>query len=308
MPATLIDGKAIAQQIRAELAPRIAAVHGRLGRPPALAIVLVGDDPGSEVYVGHKLKEAEAVGIAVGLHRIPGSASLADVLACVERFNAKAEIDGILVQSPLPDAMGPGAERSVFDTIAPDKDVDGFSPVSAGRLVHNEPSLRPCTPAGIVAMLERSGVAIEGKRAVVVGRSDIVGKPMALLLLHRNATVTICHSKTRDLGSITREADLLVAAVGRPALLTADAIKPGAVVVDVGMNRITDADQARKIFAAHPQRLAVFERRGAVLVGDVHPDAAETAGMLTPVPGGVGPLTVAMLLANTVEAAEMHVK
>jgi methylenetetrahydrofolate dehydrogenase (NADP+)/methenyltetrahydrofolate cyclohydrolase len=308
MPATLIDGKAIAEQIRAELAPRVAAAQERLGRPPALAIVLVGDDPGSEIYVGHKLAEAEAAGIAVTLHRIGAAAALAEVLDCVERFNADPAIDGILVQSPLPAPMGPGAERAVFDTIAPGKDVDGFSPVSAGKLVHNEAALRPCTPAGIVEMLERSGVAIAGKRAVVVGRSDIVGKPMALLLLHRDATVTICHSKTRDLGSITREADLLVVAAGRPALIAPADVKPGAVVVDVGMNRLADAAQARAILAAHPKRLAVFERRGTVLVGDVHPDAVETAGMLTPVPGGVGPLTVAMLLANTVQAAEMHAK
>ena len=308
MPATLIDGNAIAKQLLAELEPRIANVHRRLGRRPSLAIILAGDDPASELYVSHKLKMAEDNGIAVTLHRLPASASLAETLADVEQFNANADIDGILVQSPLPEGMGPGAERCVFDTIDPGKDVDGFSPASAGRLVQNQPGFEPCTPAGIIEMLERSGIEIEGKRAVVVGRSDIVGKPMALLLLHRNATVTICHSKTRELRSITREADLLVSAVGRPAMLTSDDVKPGAVVVDVGINRITDPDLARSIFAAYPQRLAVFERRGTILVGDVHPGVAETASALTPVPGGVGPLTKAMLMCNTVKAAELHAK
>lgn len=306
MSATLIDGKRIAQQIRDDLAPRVSAVREQLGRPPALAIVLVGDDPASEVYVRNKLKTAEAAGMGVRFEPLPASTSLAGTLERVRAFNADETVDGILVQSPLPAAIGADAERQVFDTIDPDKDVDGFSPISAGRLVQNRPGFVPCTPAGVIEMLERSGVEIEGKRAVIVGRSDIVGKPMAMLLLHRNATVTICHSRTRDLPAVARQADLLVAAIGRPAMITADYVKPGAIVVDVGINRVDDAAEARKIFAAHPKRLAVFERRGSVLVGDVHPAVAETAGMLTPVPGGVGPLTIAMLMSNTVKAAELR--
>lgn len=304
MAARLLDGKAIGERIRDELGPRIAAVRERLGRPPGLAIVLVGEDPASQVYVKSKLKTAEASGMAVELEELPATATLADALAVVDRFNASAAIDGILVQSPLPKAMGADAEQHVFDRIDPDKDVDGFSPLSAGRLVQNRDGFVPCTPAGVIEMLERSDVAIEGKLAVVVGRSDIVGKPMAMLLLHRNATVTICHSRTRDLPAVCREADLLVAAIGRPAMITPDYVKPGAVVVDVGINRLTEAAEVERIFANHPKRVAVFEKRGQILVGDVHPDVVETAGLLTPVPGGVGPLTIAMLMANTVTSAE----
>jgi methylenetetrahydrofolate dehydrogenase (NADP+) / methenyltetrahydrofolate cyclohydrolase len=200
--------------------------------------------------------------------------------------------------------MGADAEQRVFDSIDPAKDVDGFSPLSAGYLSQNRIGFAPCTPAGVIEMLDRSGVPIEGARAVVIGRSDIVGKPMAMLLLHRNATVTVCHSRTRDLPAVTREADLLVAAIGRAAMVTADYVRPGAVVVDVGMNRVTDAAEARRIFAAKPERLALFEKRGSVLVGDVHPEVENVASALTPVPGGVGPLTIAMLMANTVKAAE----
>jgi methylenetetrahydrofolate dehydrogenase (NADP+)/methenyltetrahydrofolate cyclohydrolase len=221
-------------------------------------------------------------------------------------LNASTEFDGILVQSPLPATLGADAEQRVFDEIDPAKDVDGFSPISAGHLVQNRPGFAPCTPAGVIEMLERERIEIQGSRAVVIGRSDIVGKPMAMLLLHRNATVTICHSRTRDLPAVAREADILVAAIGRPAMVTPDYVRPGAVVVDVGINRITDASLAEKIFAGHPKRLDVFRRSGAVLVGDVHPDVAETAGVLTPVPGGVGPLTIAMLMANTVRAAELR--
>jgi methylenetetrahydrofolate dehydrogenase (NADP+)/methenyltetrahydrofolate cyclohydrolase len=204
--------------------------------------------------------------------------------------------------------MGPGAEQQVFDAIDPNKDVDGFSPISAGRLVQNREGFAPCTPAGVIELLVRSKIPIEGKHAVVIGRSDIVGKPMASLLLHKNATVTICHSRTRDLPAMAREADILVAAIGRPAFVTRDYVKPGAVVIDVGINSVTSPEDARRIFAAHPERLETFERRGSVLVGDVHPDVAETAGALTPVPGGVGPLTIAMLMANTVKAAELRAR
>ncbi|HEX6999798.1 MAG TPA: bifunctional 5,10-methylenetetrahydrofolate dehydrogenase/5,10-methenyltetrahydrofolate cyclohydrolase [Gammaproteobacteria bacterium] len=307
MTARILDGKAVAEQIRNELAPRVDRVRERLGRPPALAIVLVGDDPASQVYVRNKLKTAEASGMGVKLETLPGTASLEEVLALVRRLNASPDYDGILVQSPLPKAMGADAELKVFDTIDPSKDVDGFSPVSAGRLMQNRSGFAACTPAGVIELLERCQIPMAGQRAVVIGRSDIVGKPMAMLLLHKNATVTICHSKTRDLPAVTREADLVVAATGRPAMVTADYIRPGATVIDVGINRVTDAAEARRIFAKDPARLEAFERRGSVLVGDVHPEVAETAGAITPVPGGVGPLTIAMLMANTVKAAEQRV-
>jgi methylenetetrahydrofolate dehydrogenase (NADP+)/methenyltetrahydrofolate cyclohydrolase len=305
MPATLLDGKAVAEQIRADLSERIAASRKKLGRPPGLAIVLVGDDPASEVYVRNKLRTAEESGMSVSLTRLPGSTPLAKVIATVEALNADPAVHGILVQSPLPKALGDTAEQQVFDTISPAKDVDGFSPVSAGFLAQNRPGFVPCTPAGVIEMLDRCGIAVEGKRAVVIGRSEIVGKPMALLLLRRNATVTICHSRTRDLPGVCREADILVAAIGRAGFVTRDFVKPGAVVIDVGINRVTDASEAKRLFASEPRRLALFEKNGSSLVGDVHPEVVNVAGQLTPVPGGVGPLTIAMLMANTVRAAEL---
>jgi methylenetetrahydrofolate dehydrogenase (NADP+)/methenyltetrahydrofolate cyclohydrolase len=306
--AKILDGKAVAQQIRDELTARVARVRERLGRPPALAIVLVGDDPASQVYVRNKLKTAEEAGLGIAHERLPATATLAQTLAAVRRFNEDAQVDGILVQSPLPKAMGADAEQQVFDTIDPNKDVDGFSPISAGRLVQNRDGFAPCTPTGVIELLVRSKIPIEGKHAVVIGRSDIVGKPMAMLLLHKNATVTICHSRTRDLPAMAREGDILVAAIGRPAFVTSDFVKPGAVVIDVGINTVTRAEDARRIFASRPERFEAFERRGSVLVGDVHPDVVDTAGALTPVPGGVGPLTIAMLMANTVKAAELRAR
>ena len=307
MPAQLLDGNAVAQQIRADLTDRIAAVRKRLGRPPGLTIVLVGDDPASEVYVRNKLKTAEESGMSVSLTRLGSDTPLDRVLATVSALNDDTAIDGILVQSPLPAALGDDAEQQVFDTISPAKDVDGFSPISAGFLAQNRPGFVPCTPAGVIEMLERCKIEIEGKRAVVIGRSEIVGKPMAMLLLQKNATVTICHSRTRDLPAVCREADILVAAIGRPGFVTQEFIKPGAIVIDVGINRVTDAALAKQLLASKPKRLSLFEKNGAVLVGDVHPDADEIAGQLTPVPGGVGPLTIAMLMANTVRAAELAV-
>ena len=304
MTARIIDGKAIAGTIRAELGARISGVQSALGRPPGLVIVLVGDDPASQVYVRSKLKTGEDAGMRVKLETLPATAPLTDVLALGAKYNASDEFDGILVQSPLPAAMGRDAEQRVFDAIDPSKDVDGFSPISAGLVSQNREGFAPCTPAGVIQMLERSDIEIEGKRACVIGRSDIVGKPMAMLLLHRNATVTICHSRTRDLAGVASEADILVAAIGRAAMITPEFVRPGATVVDVGMNAVTERSEAERIFERHPGRLAVFEKRGSVLVGDVHPDVAEVAGALTPVPGGVGPLTIAMLMANTVQAAE----
>lgn len=306
MSASILDGKAVAKEIRDELGARVAKVRAQLGRPPGLVILLIGDDPASEVYVRNKLKTAEESGMSVNLESMPGTTTLDETLAAVRRLNEDPQVDGILVQSPLPAAMGKGAEQKVFETIDPRKDVDGFSPISAGNLVQNRPGFAPCTPAGVIELLERSNIEIAGKRAVVIGRSDIVGKPMAMLLLHRNATVTICHSRTQDLAARAAEADLLVAAIGRPAMVTKDYVKPGAVVIDVGINRVTDADEAKRIFAGDPKRLESFARRGSILVGDVHPNVREIAGALTPVPGGVGPLTIAMLMANTVKAAEMR--
>ena len=308
MTATLLDGKAVAQQIRDELTTRVANVKKKLGRPPALAIILVGDDPASEVYVRNKLKTAEDAGMGVHLERLPSATTLAAVLSTVERFNHDSRFDGILVQSPLPKSLGKDAEQQVFDTIDPNKDVDGFSPISAGRVVQNREGFAPCTPAGVIELLVRAKIETEGKHAVVIGRSDIVGKPMAALLLHKNATVTICHSRTRDLPAMAREADILVAAIGRAAFVTPEFVKPGAVVIDVGINSVTNPEEAQRIFARYPDRLEVFRKRGSVLVGDVHPDVATTAGALTPVPGGVGPLTIAMLMANTVRAAELRAR
>ncbi len=305
MPSRLLDGNALAASIRTDLQPHVADFTRRLGRPPGLGIVLVGDNPASEIYVRNKLRAASEVGMRADLERLPPTASLAAVLGLVERLNVSPVHDGLLVQDPLPESVGEGAARRVFDAVDPRKDVDGFHPINVGRLVQKRPALVPGTPLGVIELLERSGIAIAGMRAVVIGRSDIVGKPMAMLLLHRDATVTICHSKTPDLPAIAAGADILVAAIGRPGFVTRDFVKPGATVVDVGITSVTDgALVARLVPEGHPRRDA-FERRGSIVVGDVHPTVAEVAGALTPVPGGVGPLTVAMLLSNTLRAAEM---
>jgi methylenetetrahydrofolate dehydrogenase (NADP+)/methenyltetrahydrofolate cyclohydrolase len=304
MSARVLDGTAVANQIRSELVPGVAAFTARAGRPPGLGIVLVGDDPASHVYVGAKLKSAAETGLRADSERLPADASLEDLLAVVDRLNRSDVHDGILVQSPLPDAMGADAERRVFDVVQPDKDVDGFHPINVGLLVQNRATLTACTPSGVIELLERSNIAIAGARAVVIGRSDIVGKPMALLLLHRHATVTICHSKTADLPAITRQGDIVVAAVGRTAFVRPEYVKPGTTVIDVGINRVTDRSEVEALFPERSPRRADFEKRGAMVVGDVHPDVAEVAGALTPVPGGVGPLTIALLLRNTVTAAE----
>jgi methylenetetrahydrofolate dehydrogenase (NADP+) / methenyltetrahydrofolate cyclohydrolase len=302
----ILDGTAVANQIREELRPRIAAFTARAGRPPGLGIVLAGDNPASEIYVGTKLKSAGEIGCRTDLVRLPASASLDEALAAVRRLNASDAHDGILVQSPLPDGMGPDAEQVVFDTIDPAKDVDAFTPINVGLLVQNRARLVSCTPAGIIELLDRSGIALKGAHAVVIGRSDIVGKPMALLLLHRHATVTICHSRTRNLPEVVRSADLVVAAIGRTAFVQPDWVKAGATVVDVGINRVTDPADVERLFPPDSPRRGVFAKKGALLVGDVHPAVAEVAGAITPVPGGVGPLTIAMLLHNTLVAAEQR--
>jgi len=302
--ARLLDGTAMAARIRAELLPSVQAFTTREGRPPGLGIVLVGEDPASEIYVRNKLRSAAETGLRADLERLPETASLAELLAVVERLNGSDAHDGILVQSPLPDAMGPDAERRVFDAIDPTKDVDGLHPVNVGTLVQNRALLVACTPSGVLELLERSGICIAGARAVVIGRSDIVGKPMALLLLHRHATVTICHSRTTDLPKVAAEADILVVAIGRAAFVTPEFVKRGATVVDVGANRLTDRAAVERVFGPGSKGRLTFETRGSVLVGDVHPSVADVAGALTPVPGGVGPLTIVMLLKNTLRAAE----
>jgi methylenetetrahydrofolate dehydrogenase (NADP+)/methenyltetrahydrofolate cyclohydrolase len=281
----------------------VTAFTSQHGRPPGLGIVLVGDNPASEVYVRNKLKTGSEAGFRADLERLPASATLADTLALVDRLNRSAVHDGILVQSPLPKAMGADAEQRVFDSILPEKDVDGLTPVNVGRLVQKRAVLVACTPSGIIELLDREKIPIAGRHAVVIGRSDIVGKPMALLLLHRDATVTICHSRTPNLAEVCRGADILVAAVGKAGLVTESFVKPGATVIDVGMNKVTDPAVAQSLFPEGHPRLGVFRSKGSILVGDVHPDVADVAGALTPVPGGVGPLTIAMLMRNTLRAA-----
>jgi methylenetetrahydrofolate dehydrogenase (NADP+)/methenyltetrahydrofolate cyclohydrolase len=303
MSARTLDGQALGRAMREEIRAEVTAFMQQQGRPPGLGIVLVGDDPASEVYVRNKLKTGAEIGFRTDLERLPSTATLADTLAVVERLNRSDVHDGILVQSPLPKAMGADAEQRVFDSILPAKDVDGLTPVNVGLLVQKRAVLVACTPSGVIELLDREHIQIAGRHAVVVGRSDIVGKPMALLLLHRDATVTVCHSRTPDLANVCRGADILVAAVGRAGLVTREFVKPGAAVVDVGMNTVTDAKTAEWLFPEGHPRLALFRSKGSVLVGDVHPQVVEVAGALTPVPGGVGPLTIAMLMRNTLRAA-----
>lgn len=306
MAARILDGVALAAQIRAELSARVRTFTSRAGRQPGLALVLVGNKADSQLYVNSKLKTAGEEGISGALSHLPESASLDEVLTEVQRLNEDGSVDGILVQSPLPERLGTAAMQRVFDSIDPAKDVDGVTPTNVGRLVQNRADLVACTPLGVVELLTRNGIDIAGRRAVVIGRSEIVGKPVSLLLLHRHATVTVCHSRTTDLAEITATADILVAALGRPAFVRKAFVKVGATVIDVGTNVVTDAAVANRIFAeGHPRR-GLFERKGSVLVGDVHPEVADVASALTPVPGGVGPLTIAMLMANTLKAAELR--
>ena len=302
MPATILDGNKIAAEIRAEAALAVRSMSAR-GLRPGLAVVLVGNNPASEIYVRGKVKSCEEVGIYSEKHAPAESATTEELLALVEDLNRRDEIDGILVQLPLPRQVD---SKKVLLAVDPAKDVDGFHPTNVGFLSTQRPGLVPCTPAGIMEMLERSGITIAGQEAVVVGRSDIVGKPMSMLLLNANATVTVCHSKTRDLAEVCRRADILVAAIGRAGLVTRHFVRPGATVVDVGMNRVTDAETFARLFAGNAKREETFRAKGSVLVGDVHPEVAEIAGAMTPVPGGVGPLTIAMLMSNTVKAAKLR--
>ena len=299
--ATRIDGNRIRDEIKEELRPRVARLAAHK-RPPGLVAVLVGHNPASEVYVRNKVRIAQDLGICSEKITPPDSIRTEELLALVDQLNAREEVDGILVQLPLPKQVD---TKRILLAVSPEKDVDGFHPFNVGCLVAALPAPRACTPAGIIQLLKRSNIPIAGKRAVVVGRSDIVGKPVALLLLHEHATVTICHSKTADLPGVCREADIVVAAMGRPAMIDAACIKPGATVIDVGMNSLTSRDDVARIFRNSAEKLAAFDAKGSVLVGDVDPIAmVEKSGAYTPVPGGVGPLTIAMLMANAVESAE----
>ncbi len=300
MPAQKLNGTETSKRIKEDLRPRIEKLQQQ-GVTPGLAAVLVGGDPASEIYVRGKMKACAQLGLHSEKITPPDTLSTEDMLKLVEELNQREDIDGILVQLPLPPQVD---AQQVLLAVDPAKDVDGFHPVNAGALIANREGLRACTPAGIMELLRRYDIDPKGKRAVVIGRSDIVGKPMAFLLLHSHATVTICHSRTQDLPGVAREADILVAAIGRMAFVTPDFVKPGAIVIDVGMNRFDDTATAEKLFANFPERMAKFREKGNALVGDVHPDVAEVAGALTPVPGGVGPLTIAMLMVNTVTAAE----
>ena len=306
--ARRLDGAAVAAAIRAELQPRVAAFRASAGRPPALAIVLAGDDPASQIYVRNKERAGAETGLHVAVHRLTARAAREDALGLVRQLNADPQCDGILVQSPLPAAMGTGAAQDVFDAIDPAKDVDGFHPHNVGLLVQGRAALVACTPSGVIELLKRERVEMSGRHAVVIGRSEIVGKPMALLLLQQDATVTICHSRTKDLPGLAVTADILVAAIGRSGFVTPEFVKPGAVVIDVGINRIRDRAHAVELFGADSPRVADYERRQSGIVGDVHPRVANVAGALTPVPGGVGPLTIAMLLRNTLTAAEQRAR
>src|SRR5271166_3930171 len=302
MSAAILDGTKIAAQIKGEVGEEVKELTAADLRP-GLAVVLAGRNPASEIYVRNKVKSCEQLGIYSEQHTPPASVTTAELLELVDDLNRRDEIDGILVQLPLPPQVD---AKKVLLAVSSEKDVDGFHPMNVGYLSTQRPGLVPCTPAGIIEILKRSGIPIAGAEAVVVGRSDIVGKPVAMLLLNNNATVTVCHSTTRDLPAVCRRADILVAAIGKAGMITPDYVKPGATVIDVGMNQISDPDEFAKFFAGDAKREAAFARNGSTLMGDVDPRVAEVAGAITPVPGGVGPLTIAMLMSNTVKAAKLR--
>jgi methylenetetrahydrofolate dehydrogenase (NADP+)/methenyltetrahydrofolate cyclohydrolase len=306
MPARILDGAKLAGEIRAEVAAEVKSL-AEAGVRPGLAVVLVGHNPASEIYVRGKVKSSQEVGLYSEQHSPDESASTEELLALIASLNRRDEIDGILVQLPLPAHVD---SKRILLAVDPAKDVDGFHPMNVGYLSTQRPGLVPCTPAGVMEILRRSSIPVAGQDAVVVGRSDIVGKPVAMLLLNQNATVTVCHSKTRDLPNVCRRADILVAAIGRAGMVTRDYVKPGATVIDVGINKVTDRTEFDRFFsgpqAGNAKRLETFLAKGSTLVGDVHPEVSEVAGAITPVPGGVGPLTIAMLMANTVKAAKLR--
>jgi methylenetetrahydrofolate dehydrogenase (NADP+)/methenyltetrahydrofolate cyclohydrolase len=300
--ATILDGNRIASEIKDEVAADIKQL-AKLGIRPGLVAVLAGNDPASEVYVRSKVRACEELGIYSEKLAPPDCVSTEEMLTLITTLNEREDIDGILVQLPLPPQVD--AKRVLFEVL-PQKDVDGFHPVNVGNLSTQRPGLTPCTPAGIIEILKRSEIEMAGRSAVVLGRSDIVGKPIAMMLLNQNATVTICHSRTVDLPAYTRTADVLVAAIGKAGMVTPEMVKPGATVIDVGINRVMDKKKIEQFFPNDAKRLEQFMRKGSTLVGDVHPRVAEVAGAITPVPGGVGPLTIAMLMSNTVKAAKIR--
>ncbi len=302
MTSQSLDGNAIAAAIKTEVAADIELLHEQ-GIRPGLTVVMVGNHPASEVYVRNKVKTSAELGMNSEMVTPPATVTTGELLALVSGLNAREDVDGILIQLPLPAHVD---TKRLLEAVSPDKDVDGFHPVNVGRLQSGQPSLAPCTPAGIIQMLKRSQIPISGQHAVVVGRSDIVGKPMAMLLLHENATITICHSKTRDLAASCRSADILVAAIGKPGIIGPEMVRPGAVLVDVGMNRISSQEDFDRFFSGNAKREATFKEKGSVLMGDIDPHAFAFASYYTPVPGGVGPLTIAMLMANTVRAARLR--
>ena len=302
MAAKILDGSKMAAEIRAEVGAEVKTMAAG-GVRPGLAVVLVGHNPASEVYVRGKVKSCEEVGIYSEKHTPPDTATTQELLDLVADLNRRDEIDGILVQLPLPSHVD---AKKVLLAVDPAKDVDGFHPMNVGYLSTQRPGLVPCTPAGVMEILKRSSIPVAGQEAVVVGRSDSVGKPVAMLLLNANATVTVCHSKTRDLPGVCRKADILVAAIGQAGMITRNFVKPGATVIDVGMNKVSERSEFDRLFAGNKKREETFLAKGSTLVGDVHPEVADVAGALTPVPGGVGPLTIAMLMANTLKAAKLR--
>ena len=298
----ILDGTRIAAEIKAAVAREIHQLTAA-GIQPGLAMVLVGNSPASDVYARNKVRACDELGIRHHTRSLPATASSEDLLQEILSLNRREDVDGIIIELPLPRQID---RDSVLLAVDPRKDVDGFHPVNVGLLATWRPGLVPCTAAGVMELLRHYEIPIAGAEAVVIGRSDIVGKPVAMLLLNQNATVTICHSKTRDLGAITRQADILVAAIGRPGFITPEMVTPGATLIDVGMNRVTERAEFDRLFAGNAKREATFAKRGSTLVGDIHPQAFELAGAYTPVPGGVGPLTIAMLMSNTVRAAKMR--
>jgi methylenetetrahydrofolate dehydrogenase (NADP+) / methenyltetrahydrofolate cyclohydrolase len=300
--ARRLDGAAIAAAIKEDVAHEVKALATQ-GIRPGLAAVLVGHVPASEIYVRSKVRTCAELGLGSDLITPPETVTTEEMLALVAELNGRDDVDGILIQLPLPTQVN---AKRLLEAVAPEKDVDGFHPVNVGRLQTGQPALAPCTPAGLIEILKRSNLPIAGQNAVVVGRSDIVGKPAAILLLQQNATVTICHSKTRDLPEVCRRADILVAAIGRPGYVRADMVKPGSVLLDVGINRLTTQEEFDRFFKGDTRRGELFQKKGSTIVGDVHPAAFAVSGAYTPVPGGVGPLTIAMLMANTVRAAKLR--
>jgi methylenetetrahydrofolate dehydrogenase (NADP+) / methenyltetrahydrofolate cyclohydrolase len=302
MRAQILDGLKIRDEIFAELKLEVERLSAQ-GIRPGLAAVLVGENPASQIYVKSKIAACEQLGMTSWMHTPLASATTEYMLQLVDDLNRDDNVDGILIQLPLPPQVD---SKRVLEAVDPAKDVDGFHPTNMGKLVSNRPGLVACTPAGCMELLRRYRIPVEGANAVVLGRSDIVGKPMALLLLHANATVTICHSKSRDLPEIVRRADILVAAIGKAGFVHADWIRAGAAVIDVGTNKVTDPAEAEQLLCNFSERLEKFRAKGSVLVGDVQPDALHTAGALSPVPGGVGPMTITMLMSNTVKAARLR--